>query len=343
VTKDGVLLEEYEYDANGTRIYEMNTLRGISGRTFSYDEEDHLLTAGGITYQYNRDGFLTSRTYGSEVTTYAYSSRGELLSAGLPDGRLIEYIHDPLGRRIAKKIDGSMVEKYLWQGLTRLLAVYDGSDNLLMRFEYADGRMPVAATIGGAKYYLTYDQVGSLRVVANASGSVVKKIDYDSFGNILADSNPAFIIPFGFAGGLYDKNTGLVRFGYRDYDPDVGRWTAKDPILFAGGNTDLYGYVLNNPINNSDPWGLQGNPFPHLPTFTEAYPMSDFVAPVADILAGGIEAGFSIAFGIAGTLLLTQPEAWPIAAFLLPASFAAGVDAYSRLSIGIDALSNACH
>jgi uncharacterized protein RhaS with RHS repeats len=47
-----------------------------------------------------------------------------------------------------------------------------------------------------------------------------------------------------------------VRFGYRDYDPDIGRWTAKDPILFAGGDTDLYGYVLNNPINWVDPWGL---------------------------------------------------------------------------------------
>ena len=59
----------------------------------------------------------------------------------LPDGRTIEYVQDPLGRRIAKKVNGTITEKYLWQGLTRLLAIYDGSDNLLMRFEYADGRM----------------------------------------------------------------------------------------------------------------------------------------------------------------------------------------------------------
>lgn len=71
------------------------------------------------------------------------------------------YIHDPFGRRIAKKVDGVIVGKYLWQGLTRLLAVYDGSDNLLMRFDYADGRMPMAMTKDGATYYLTYDQVGS--------------------------------------------------------------------------------------------------------------------------------------------------------------------------------------
>jgi uncharacterized protein RhaS with RHS repeats len=48
----------------------------------------------------------------------------------------------------------------------------------------------------------------------------------------------------------------LVRFGFRDYDPDIGRWTAKDPILFASGDTDLYGYVLNDPINFLDPDGL---------------------------------------------------------------------------------------
>lgn len=117
--------------------------------------------------------------------------------------------------------------------------------------------MPVAASIGGTTYNLTYDQVGSLRIVANASGSVVKRIDYDSFGNIIADSNPGFIVPFDFAGGLYDRDTGLIRFGYRDYDPDIGRWTAKDPIFFAGGDTDLYGYVLNDPINWVDSDGLK--------------------------------------------------------------------------------------
>ena len=71
-----------------------------------------------------------------------------------------------------------------------------------------------------------------------------------------SDTNPTFGIPFGFAGGLHDRDTGLVRFGFRDYDPDIGRRTAKDPIGFAGGDTDLYGYVLNDPVNLIDPFGL---------------------------------------------------------------------------------------
>ena len=53
-------------------------------------------------------------------------------------------------------------------------------------------------------------------------------------------------------GGLYDQHTGLTRFGVRDYDAQVGRWTAKDPIRFAGGDKNLYGYVLNNPLNSTD-------------------------------------------------------------------------------------------
>jgi RHS repeat-associated protein len=242
----------------------MNAPRGIAGRSMTYDDEDHLLTAGEAVYQYDADGSLTTRTVGTEppyeVTSYNYSSRGELLRVNLPNGRVIEYVHDPLGRRIAKKVDGAITEKYLWQGLTRLLAVYDGTGNLLMRFLYADSRMPVAVERGGALYYLTYDQVGTLRVVADGSGSVVKRIDYDSFGNILADTNPTLDVPFGFAGGLHDRDTGLVRFGFRDYDPNTSRWTAKDPILFAGGNIDLYGYCLNDPINWVDPSGLYLTP-----------------------------------------------------------------------------------
>jgi len=95
-----------------------------------------------------------------------------------------------------------------------------------------------------------------LRVVADASGNVVERIDYDSLGNIIVDTDLTFELPFGFAGGFHDRDTGLVRFGYRDYDPDTGRWTAKGPIGFAGGDTDIYKYCLNNPVNWIDPYGL---------------------------------------------------------------------------------------
>ncbi|MCP4710403.1 MAG: hypothetical protein GY869_17410, partial [Planctomycetes bacterium] len=189
------------YGPNGARNYEMNTHRGIAGKIYRYSVEDHLMTAGAVIYKYDYDGFLASKTDGSDITQYDYSSRGELLSVELPDNTVIEYVHDPLGRRVAKKVDGVIVEKYLWQGLTRLLAIYDGADNLLMRFEYADGRLPFALTSDGNKYYLTYDQVGSLKIVSDTAGDIVKKVEYDAFGDILNDSNPSFQVPFGFAGG----------------------------------------------------------------------------------------------------------------------------------------------
>jgi len=80
-------------------------------------------------------------------------------------------------------------------------------------------------------------------------------MDNDSFGNIITDTNPGFQ-PFGFAGGLYEASTKLTRFGARDYDAETGRWTSKDPILFGGGDTNLFGYVLQDPVNLFDPEGL---------------------------------------------------------------------------------------
>jgi len=98
--------------------------------------------------------------------------------------------------------------------------------------------------------------LGSPRVIINtATGEIVQRVDYDEFGRVLSDTNPGFS-PFGFAGGLYDRQTGLVRFGARDYDPEAGRWTGKDIIRFKGGSYNLYSYLLSNPINFIDPNGL---------------------------------------------------------------------------------------
>ncbi|MBL9025789.1 MAG: RHS repeat-associated core domain-containing protein [Myxococcales bacterium] len=64
----------------------------------------------------------------------------------------------------------------------------------------------------------------------------------------------------GFAGGLYDPDTGLVRFGARDYDAEVGRWTAKDPLRFQQADgPNLYLYVGGDPVNFRDPRGLYGD------------------------------------------------------------------------------------
>jgi RHS repeat-associated protein len=88
-----------------------------------------------------------------------------------------------------------------------------------------------------------------------STGAIGQRLDYDPWGVVTEDSNPGFQ-PFGYAGGLYDPDTGLVRFGARDYDAATGRWTTKDPIGFGGGDANLYAYVGGDPVNRVDPSGL---------------------------------------------------------------------------------------
>jgi RHS repeat-associated protein len=83
-------------------------------------------------------------------------------------------------------------------------------------------------------------------------------VRYDSYGIKISDTNAGFDLPIGFAGGLADPLTGLVHFLVRDYDPQVGRWTARDPLLYAGKQGHLYSYVGSDPVNMRDPSGLIG-------------------------------------------------------------------------------------
>lgn len=111
----------------------------------------------------------------------------------------------------------------------------------------------------GVTYRLVTDHLGSLRQVVNTStGQIVGQIEYDEYGNVIS-SYDSLSLPFGFAGGLYDAQTKLLRFGARDYDASVGRWASKDPIRFNGGDKNLYVYVLNTPIGTVDPYGTFSN------------------------------------------------------------------------------------
>jgi len=138
----------------------------------------------------------------------------------------------------------------------QITASKDKSGNL-STYYYDGAGLLFAIERSGERYYVATDQVGTPKVVTDPDGNTVKVLEYDSYGNLLSDSNPSFYLPIGFAGGLEDRNTGLVRFGMRDYDQVTGRWTARDPILFEGGQGNLYVYVGNNPVNYIDPLGLK--------------------------------------------------------------------------------------
>ncbi|MBL4898621.1 MAG: hypothetical protein JKX76_03115, partial [Colwellia sp.] len=254
VTINGSLVREYGYDDNGNRDRLDGSVIG------SYDNQDRLNSYDGATYAYTDNGELKSKTVGVNVTQYTYDAFNNLTYVKLPDGKEIDYIIDGKGRRVGKKVGGVKIQGFLYSGALNIVAELDASNAVVSRFVYADkGSVPSYMVKGGANYRIVSDQVGSVRLVVHSvTGDVVQRIDYDEFGNVVSDSNPGFQ-PFGFAGGIYDADTNLVRFGVRDYDSEIGRWTAKDPILFDGGQTNLYAYVNNDPVNLIDPTGLSGN------------------------------------------------------------------------------------
>jgi RHS repeat-associated protein len=254
VSKDGAVVEEYAYDLNGNRI--SGSVGGTTTNS-TYDGEDRLITAGARTYTHSANGELKTVTEGADTWTYGYDALGNLRTAALPSGTTIEYVIDGRNRRVGRKVNGVLTKGYLWSSGLRVEAELDGGGNVTARYVYGlKSNVPEWLLKGGEKYRIITDHLGSPRLVVNATnGAIVQRMDYDAWGNITNDSNPGFQ-PFGFAGGLYDQDTKLTRFGARDYDAETGRWTAKDPIGFNGGNENLYAYVNNDPINRTDPFGL---------------------------------------------------------------------------------------
>jgi len=181
----------------------------------------------------------------------------------LPGGTNIDYVIDGQNRRIGKKRNNVLEQGFLYQDQLKPIAELDGNGTVVSRFVYAtSANVPDLMIKGGGTYRIIKDHLGSPRLVVDiATNTVIQQMSYDVWGKVIQDSNPGFQ-PFGYAGGLYDRDTHLVRFGARDYDAETGRWTAKDPIGFEGGDANLYGYVVNDPVNEIDPLGLFRNSSP---------------------------------------------------------------------------------
>jgi len=242
----------YAYDANSNRLSKTSP---TGTQTGTYDAQDRLLSYNGASYSYTANGEWSTKTVGSAVTSYSYDALGNLRSVTLPTGAQLGYVIDGENRRIGKTVNGSLVQGFLYENQLEPVAELDGSGTLVSRFVYCGcgaGNIPQYMVKNGVTYRIISDHLGSPRLVIDiTSGAVLQRMDYDAFGTVILDTNPGFQ-PFGFAGGMYDRDTGLVRHGARDYDPETGRWTNKDPIRFEALDPNLYGYVLNDPINGID-------------------------------------------------------------------------------------------
>ncbi|MDR3045749.1 MAG: pesticin C-terminus-like muramidase, partial [Desulfovibrio sp.] len=207
-------------------------------------------------------------------------------SVVLPGGDIIRYRFGDNGMPFMVLRNHAPSEEYQWLDPLRLARFRDHRTGSDYTFHYGGGRVPEAVTARGpaldsldgnlldpsifrkagkpaapqrsVTFRIGCDHVGTPKALLAPDGRVVKRMEYDSFGNPLLDTCPYFFLPLGFAGGLADRHTGLVRFGFRDYDPRTGRFTAPDPLGDTGGDHDPYDYCVDDPVSAFDPLGLIG-------------------------------------------------------------------------------------
>jgi RHS repeat-associated protein len=278
------LTDDYQYDAN-------NRLVGVSGRlnasyvfpagsnnnvatythvgkvtNATYDAQDRLTKLRGAIerdFQYTADGDLSQISNCLGQKNFEYDFFGHLKKVTLANGTVIRYKIDGLGRRVARLVNGQVKEYYIWQSQYKLGAILDPQGQMQIYYVYGiHPRAPSYMVKNGVSYPMIANERGDIQYVTDGQGQILQEIQYDEYGAILYDSSVEAsptktpFQPMGWSSGLTDRDTGLVRFGARDYDPQIGRWTSKDPIGFGGGDTNLYSYVGQNPLSYVDPTGL---------------------------------------------------------------------------------------
>jgi RHS repeat-associated protein len=259
LTNDAV--KTYTYDATGNR-----TMTGYQTGTGNQLKND-----GVYTYTYDAEGNLTKKSKGTngDTWTYGYDNANHLIwvKDAATDGgsatMLATYVYDALGNRIEKDVwQGGVttVTRFAYDG-TEVWADLNSSNQLQTRYVWGDdGGPPLARVSAGTAAVAWYlpDQEGSVRNLTDNSGVLQDTITYDGFGNVASESSASFSDRYKYAGGEYDKETGLQHDGARYYDPATGRWLQQDPIGFTAGDPNLYRFVGNDPTNVIDPSGLDG-------------------------------------------------------------------------------------
>ncbi|WP_342596958.1 RHS repeat-associated core domain-containing protein [Cyanobacterium aponinum UTEX 3222] len=108
----------------------------------------------------------------------------------------------------------------------------------------------------GDVVWLLRDYLGTIRDLLDNTGDVVNHLTYDSYGNVVSETNSAVDSRYRFTGREWDEEIDLYYYRARYYSGESGRFTSVDPISFESGTYNLYGYVDNNPINSIDSSGL---------------------------------------------------------------------------------------
>ena len=207
---------------------------------------------------------------------YTWLPNGMLGSVTRPDGKVVTFKYDALGRRIEKTFNGR-VHRYLWDGDVVLheweydeterpqqIVAENGevsfdrpepTDNLVTWVYDTDSYVPTAKLVNGKRYGIVSDYIGRPVQAYDEHGTVVWQADYDIYGNLLNLKGDRGFVPFRFQGMYYDTETELCYVRHRYYSCDTGIFISQDPIGLAGGNPTLYGYVFDS-NTEIDPFGL---------------------------------------------------------------------------------------
>ena len=249
--------ESYTFDDVGNRTSShLSSVYGYQQGSFN-----RLASTQQASYSFDNNGNLTSKSEGTAKWYYSYDRENRLTNAAKFGGMMpranesVNYQYDALGRRVVRQDKKS--------GRTEF--THDGMDVIQDRFEKNDGSTSTTNYINGlgiddklkltngttSKYFLT-DHLGSTVGMSDTNGNITESATYDSFGN----KTGTLSTRYGYTGREADEKTGLMYYRARQYDPQIGRFTSEDPIGFAGGDINLYGYVKNNPLSSTDPSGL---------------------------------------------------------------------------------------
>jgi RHS repeat-associated protein len=260
VTLAGDTVARYRYDPNGNRISFDNPATGDSASA-TYDDQDRMLRYMNTRYEYTAAGELLRTIAGADTTRCTYDALGNLVKVNFDSGDSLSYAVDGLNRRVGRRANSSWTRGWLYGNGANVVAELDSTGAVLNRYVYGEEEyVPALLVRGGITYRVITDYLGSVRgVVGLASGTVAQRKDYDAWGVPVSDAVPEFQ-SLGYAGGLTEAASGLVRFGARDYAPAVGRWSSKDPLLGTLAHGTAYAYVDADPINSSDPTGLLRSP-----------------------------------------------------------------------------------
>jgi RHS repeat-associated protein len=277
-TYPGATSESYTYDGVGNR-----TASHLSA-SYTYQPFNKVTSAGGVTYTYDNNGNLLTKVAGTATTQYAWDFENHLTQVTLPNGTVVNYKYDALGRRIQRNTSTGDDERYVYDG-QNIVQDLNSSSSVVASYLSGPGfdnhvRQTNATT--GVSYFLT-DQLGSTVGLTDSSANLVEQISYDSFGNHVASSRTRYT----YTGRERDADTGLMYYRARFYDPQTGRFISEDPLGFGGGDINLYGYVWQSPLRFRDPLGLDGGLAP---------------SDIADVADKGLQT-------IQGYLLALNPDA----------------------------------